>query len=242
MPMAGKGSRFNNQGFNVPKPLIELKGKPFFYWAVESILHFMEVGSLTFIVLEEHVEDFYINKYINLLYPTAKIITLKETPNGAAMTAMNVISVLPKDEAVLFNDCDHMFYCPSFYRFCQGKNYDFDGALLTFESNSPQYSYCCFDVEGNVIGTVEKKVVSSDAICGAYYFRQLELFEKACELYIRECKYNELFLSGVYNAMIQRNNKIGCFRVEMHRSFGTPEEFFAAKESGDFEVFQHGRT
>lgn len=30
MPMAGRGSRFLELGYNVPKPLIEIHGKPFF--------------------------------------------------------------------------------------------------------------------------------------------------------------------------------------------------------------------
>ena len=34
MPMGGGGTRFGNMGFELPKPLIELQGRPFFYWAV----------------------------------------------------------------------------------------------------------------------------------------------------------------------------------------------------------------
>ncbi|MBR1730114.1 MAG: hypothetical protein IJ728_11405 [Selenomonadaceae bacterium] len=38
MPMAGGGTRFNEKGFNIPKPLIEIQNKPFFYWAVQSVI------------------------------------------------------------------------------------------------------------------------------------------------------------------------------------------------------------
>ena len=37
MPMAGRGSRFNQEGFDLPKPLLEIYGMPFFYWATRSI-------------------------------------------------------------------------------------------------------------------------------------------------------------------------------------------------------------
>lgn len=30
IPMAGRGSRFSKQGYTLPKPLVELDGKPFF--------------------------------------------------------------------------------------------------------------------------------------------------------------------------------------------------------------------
>lgn len=42
MPMAGSGSRFYNQGYNIPKPLIEIKEKPFFTGQqnlLENLLH-----------------------------------------------------------------------------------------------------------------------------------------------------------------------------------------------------------
>ena len=37
MPMGGGGTRFGNKGFDVPKPIIGLQGKPFFYWASKSV-------------------------------------------------------------------------------------------------------------------------------------------------------------------------------------------------------------
>ena len=55
MPMGGGGTRFGNYGFNVPKPLINLQGKPFFYWAVQSVNKFIEVQDIIFVVLKEHV-------------------------------------------------------------------------------------------------------------------------------------------------------------------------------------------
>ena len=55
MPMGGGGTRFGNKGFNVPKPLIMLQGHPFFYWAVQSIVKFMDVLDITFVVLQEQI-------------------------------------------------------------------------------------------------------------------------------------------------------------------------------------------
>ena len=40
MPMGGKGQRFFNDGFVVPKPLIEINNRPFFYWSTMSILKY----------------------------------------------------------------------------------------------------------------------------------------------------------------------------------------------------------
>ena len=51
MPMAGEGSRFAKNGIYTPKPLIEIKGKPFFYWSAQSILKNVEIKELVFVVL-----------------------------------------------------------------------------------------------------------------------------------------------------------------------------------------------
>ena len=36
MPMAGLGSRFENSEYKLPKPLIDIKGKPMYAWATDS--------------------------------------------------------------------------------------------------------------------------------------------------------------------------------------------------------------
>ena len=37
MPMAGRGSRFSDVGHTVPKPMIDVKGKPMYAWAMDSL-------------------------------------------------------------------------------------------------------------------------------------------------------------------------------------------------------------
>ena len=37
MPMAGEGSRFLQEGWTIPKPLIELNGVPLFLRAISSV-------------------------------------------------------------------------------------------------------------------------------------------------------------------------------------------------------------
>ena len=48
MPMAGRGSRFAGVEA-LPKPLIELGGKPFFWWAVESVKRLGIVDEMVFV-------------------------------------------------------------------------------------------------------------------------------------------------------------------------------------------------
>ena len=88
MPMAGRGSRFFENGFVMPKPLIEINDRPFFYWATQSIAKFVDCADITFVVLEEHIRDHAIDREIKTYYPDAKIVALPEVTEGAAITAL----------------------------------------------------------------------------------------------------------------------------------------------------------
>ncbi|KUP23930.1 sugar phosphate nucleotidyltransferase [Paenibacillus sp. DMB5] len=237
MPMAGSGSRFSNQGYSVPKPLIMINDKPFFYWATVSIAKFVTLRSLTFVVLCDHIEQYKIDKEILKYFPDAHINVLDEVLNGAVLTSMEGVKGINDDYPIVFNDCDHMFKCSSFNDFCNAKEYDtLDGALLTFESNDPKFSFLAYDNNGNVIKTVEKQAISHDAICGAYYFKNRQIFEESVEEYLKVCDYKEFFISGVYNVMANKGMLINSFRVDKHVPFGTPDEYETAKDSDIFEV------
>lgn len=229
MPMGGGGTRFGNKGFHVPKPLIILQGKPFFYWATQSIVKYIDVADITFVVLKEHIDQYEIDKKIREFYPQAIIQVIPQVLNGAVLTCCEGIKAIQDNLPILFNDCDHAFRSEAFEKFCHKAEFQqVDGALLTFESDSPNYSYVKFNAEHEVIGTIEKQVVSREAICGAYYFKNKEVFSSAVDLYLKECQYKEFFVSGVYNVMTRCNNRIITFPVEEHISFGTPEEYDTA--------------
>ncbi|NFG28044.1 dolichyl-phosphate mannose synthase [Clostridium botulinum] len=239
MPMAGKGSRFSKEGFEVPKPLIKIKDKPFFYWATQSIRKFIELENLIFVVLQEHIDNFSIDKEILSYFPEAKIEIIQQVLNGAVLTCSEGIKNIKNNKPIIFNDCDHLFSCSSFYKYCnEGEFSQVDGALLTFKSDDPKFSYLQCNTEGNVIKTVEKKVVSNDAICGAYYFKNKDIFIKSTEKYLETCNYSEYFVSGVYNVMAENGYIIKNFDVDCHLPFGTPIEYEIAVSSSEFEVLK----
>lgn len=238
MPMAGGGTRFENRGFTVPKPLIKIHGEPFFYWAVQSVADGIEVGTITFAVLREHIEKWEIDKRILEYYPGSHFKIIPHVLNGALLTCLEAIEDISDRDPVLFNDCDHAFRCGEFRNFinggCRG---EIDGALLTFPSDDPRYSYVKSDGDGRVCGTVEKETVSDEAICGAYYFGSKKIFLEAADACLQNCSYSEYFLSGVYNEMVRKNMRIKTFKTDMHISFGTPEEFEEAL--GHREMFEN---
>lgn len=238
MPMGGSGSRFSERGFDLPKPLIPIHDRPFFYYATESVRKFVKLKSLTFVILKEHVKQCEIDRAIRQFYPNAQIHILDHVLDGAVLTCLEGVKLISDDAPVLFNDCDHIFSCSEFYAFCNsGKFDDTEGALLTFTSTDPKFSFLELDKVGHVVRTVEKEAVSNQAICGAYFFRSRMHFEQSAAVYMNECTYKEFFISGVYNVMTRKGMSIQSFKVDMHLPFGTPDEYDIALKSDAFKIF-----
>lgn len=239
MPMGGAGSRFFNNGFVMPKPLIEINGKPFLYWATKSITQYVKNCDITFVVLKNHIKEFGIDKVINKYFPEAQIVSVdsSEVSGGPVMTCLAGVRNISDNNPIIFNDCDHMFCSSAFNSAINSGDIKSDGALLTFKSNEPQFSYVCFDDNGKIYKTAEKKVVSNQAICGAYYVKNAEIFKNSAIQYLKECEYSEFFVSGVYNVMCKNNMVVDYFEVDFHVPFGTPIEYEKAKNSKYFELF-----
>ncbi len=235
IPMGGAGARFYKNGYMQPKPLIEINEKPFFYWAVMSIKKYIDVADLTFVVLQQHVDRFAIDKVIKKYFPEAIVEVLPSILPGPVFTAIKGVEKINDDAPVIFNDCDHMFKCSEVNELFNQNLLISDGILLTFESNEPQFSYVKYDENNSIIGTIEKEVVSDHAICGAYIFKSAKLFKDMAEIYIKNCPYKECFMSGLYNVMCDKGLKVKDYLLDYHVEFGTPEEYERAKESQRFD-------
>lgn len=230
MPMGGRGSRFRDMG-DIPKPLIRLNGKPFFYWAVRSISKNIDVADITFVVLQEHVDNYGIDSEINKIFPNAEIIMIPDVLDGAVLTCREGLKAITDDRPVVFNDCDHAFQSHSFEMYCNAGDFtQIDGALLTFKSHEPIFSYLLKDDFNRVVLTVEKEVISNEAICGCYYFKNKDIFLKTMKIYLKECNYQEYFISGMYNIMATNGANIKAFETDYHIPFGVPEEYEIAKK------------
>ncbi|MBC7504440.1 MAG: NTP transferase domain-containing protein, partial [Sandarakinorhabdus sp.] len=229
MPMAGQGSRFRRNGITLPKPLIEVGGKPFFWWATQSVCRMAPVGRMIFVVLKEHVRDFAIDDAVRHHYPDALLEVLDEPTGGAAETAARGVACAAADLPVAICDSDHAFAA---FPGTTAMLATADASLLCFTSQNPAYSYVRFDAGGEVAGTIEKQVVSSSAIAGCYLFSSPEAFLAPYERYRENCPYDEYFVSGVYDELISLGGRVVAQMLREHLSFGTPEELAALIGNG----------
>lgn len=229
-PMAGSGLRFQQSGFSTLKPLLFLLDKPFFWWATQSALKAFGECNLVYVVLKEHSEQYAIDREILNYFPNANIIEINSKTLGAADTIFQALQIESITGPLIINDCDHAFYLNTQCDISTILPHPDSVALLTFRSQNPAYSYIVYDKNNNAIGTKEKIVVSRTAIAGCYMFASEYLYKKLYKEYEKNCNYNELFISGLYN-VTDSKRPIPYVNLDYHLSFGTPSEYLIALES-----------
>lgn len=222
--MAGRGSRFARQGHLQPKPLIEVAGRPAFWWATESLRRSVSLGELVYVVLAEHVAEHAIDQAILGYYPDARVISIPEVTSGSAESAAIGVEALVSRGPLAINDCDHAFRAASLGELVERLRASARGALLGFRSTSPSYSYVRLGAHGAVQGTVEKDPVSPFAIAGCYLFDSPRTYLDGLSRYRGECEYVELYISGIYNSLLRGGAEIQFRELAGHLAFGTPDE------------------
>jgi NDP-sugar pyrophosphorylase family protein len=228
---AGRGSRFSDVGVDQPKPLVKFKNKPLFWWAAESALSSREFSRVHFVILREHVLSHSIDRVVLSYYPQAKIHVIEAVTAGAAATAAIACEKLDTKTPVAFCDCDVAFAFQSSSNFDLIIQQESSAALCVFQSSDPAYSYAVFNNDKKIYQTVEKEVASDWAICGLYVFKSATFYLDNYHKYIQSCKYEELFMSGVFNEISTSGLSILPIKLSAHLPLGTPGDIEAATKN-----------
>lgn len=231
MPMAGEGSRFKDAGWTTPKPLIILHGKPLFLHAIDSVKIEDVQIKYSFIVRQEHIDEYQLDQKIKEILPNANIFSVQKTTRGAVETCLKAESAIKADDGIIVMDCDLEFRSNTFNR-CIKKillnpiDKVNGGILVSFESNNPRYSYAEVDDNNNVIRTAEKQVISNHALCGAYFFSTGKGFLSAAYRLMNEPHFDksEYYVSLLYNYLLKNREMVSLASMEEYFSYGTPEE------------------
>lgn len=231
MPMAGEGSRFLKEGWTTPKPLIELKGMPLFKRAIGSVHIDDHPMKYSFIVRQEHIDKYEIDKGIKSFLPEAEVFSVKQTTRGAVETCLIAENAIDDADGVIVMDCDLEFRSNEFLKIIhkilsQSVAESEGGALVSFESDQPRYSYAELGDDGYVVRTAEKEVISNHALCGAYFFSTGKRFKEIAHKLLDEPEFKkpEYYVSLLYNYMLAEGEKVRLATMEEYYSYGTPEE------------------
>ena len=223
VPMAGAGSRFAQQGYTFPKPLIEVNGKPMIQVVVENLnieAHYI------FIVQQDHYEKYNLKFLLNLIAPGCDIVQVNGVTEGAACSTLLAKEYIDNDAPLIMANSDQYVEWNSnecMYAFTAD---EIDGGILTFNATHPKWSYAKVGSNGFVSEVAEKKVISNDATVGIYYWKHgsdyVRYAEQMIEKNIRV--NNEFYVCPVFNEAIADGKKIKIKSIDSMWGIGTPED------------------
>jgi choline kinase len=235
--LAGRASRFREAGYNVPKALIEVKGKLMIQWAVDS-LNFIKNPRRFFVCLREHDTSHHIVKYLRKLYGTsAHIILANDVTEGAAVSALLAKDFINNNDELIISNADQFFASSAFEKELAKKRKQYAGLIPIFEATHSRWSFAKLNNSGFVTEVAEKVPISNHATVGVYYFRRGSDFVWAAEEMIRKDirRNNEFFVCPVFNELLGRGERIKAVPADVMWSMGTPEDliYFDKYYKGD---------
>ena len=230
--MAGIGKRFKEKNYIKPKPLIEIKKKPMFYYAARSLPISNQNIFISNIKLKKHSSfKFNIKKY----FKNSKIIYVKKKTNGQASTCNLATNYLKDNVNVIYSSCDYE------YKFIKKryleliKNCD----VVVFVHKPTKKHIINYKAYGwikkgkkNSITKIEcKKKVSNKlnkdlVIVGSFAFKNKKIFINSYKEMIRKKHRvkNEYYMDILVKYSRKLNYNVKYQLVKNFKSYGTPEE------------------
>lgn len=228
--MAGLGTRFRKAGYQVPKYMIEAKGKTLFEWSMDSLLGYAgQVSKYIFVVRkEDHSEAFIRAQAAKYGFRNVEVLELDHMTDGQATTCMLAIPYCDPEDAVLVYNID-TYVEPYEMKY---EDISGDGHIPCFHAEGDHWSFAKLDENENVTEVREKVRISDNCTLGAYYFSSAGLYQKLYEEYYADdskMEKNEKYIAPLYNYMIEKGLPVTISIVDAARVhvLGTPEELDA---------------
>lgn len=143
VPIAGRGQRFVDDGYYMPKPLIMVDDKQIIEWSFDSIDK--DEYEIIFVVRKEHVYNFGIDAILKQKFGKhCQIVETDKITSGTVSSCLLAKDLINEDRELVIYTLDVHFQ----NRFTTDMVTDCDGFILTFKANNPAYSYVELDERG----------------------------------------------------------------------------------------------
>ncbi|GAA4249240.1 NTP transferase domain-containing protein [Azospirillum formosense] len=235
IPMSGFGERFRRAGYTVPKPLIEVDGKPI----IEHVVGlFPGASSVLFICNQDHLDEpaYRMRATLERICPKGRIVAIPPHKLGPINAVLQVIDAIDPDAPTIVNYCD--FSCLwDFAAFqAHARETGCDGSVIGYTGFHPHMlgstNYAYVRAEGMWAQDIQEKQPFTDqpmnefASSGTYYFRTGALMRHYFEETMRRALMvnGEYYVSMAYKPMIGDGRRVSVFPVEHFMQWGTPQD------------------
>ena len=223
IPMAGLGSRFPSHLYPEPKPLIKVRGKPMIAIAIESL----NLDGNYFIVIAKNKYSERIKNTVTQVKPTCQFLEIDYVTEGPAKSALLFRENINNDEELIIANCDQIMEWNSKAFVHNVRLYD--GAVVTYHTDTTKNSYARINKEGFVVEVREKEVISNISLNGIHYWKKGAYFVESAERMIGmedRAPTGEFFIGPSFNYMIESGLCVGIHHIpnQQHNAVGVPED------------------
>ena len=233
VPMSGFGERFRRAGYDVPKPLIPVDGKPI-------IAHVMDLfpgeRDVVFVCNQEHLDEpaYRMAEILREVCPTGRVVRIAPHRLGPVHAVMQVMHLLDPARPVVVNYCD--FTC--YWDWSEFRAFVVEtgcaGAIPAYRGFHPHslgstfYAYLRTR-DGWVEDIREKqpfteRPMEEFASSGTYYFSTAGLMGEAFAEAVAGglTVGGEFYVSLAYRPLLARGAKVAVYPVQHFMQWGTP--------------------
>ncbi len=228
IPMAGRGSRFANVGYETPKPLIPFGGRTMIEWVIDNLTS-QHPHTFVFICQESHLEKYPNMRTLLSIPKSSQIVTTSGVTEGAACSVLLARDLIDTQNPLLIANSDQIVDV-NFDHFLEKCSEGPDGMIMTFQATDPKWSFCELNATGDVIRVVEKVPVSDSATVGIYYFKRGSDFVQCAEDMIADDERvkGEFYVAPAYNRLIRKGGIVRTYSLHDFKGAmygtGTPED------------------
>lgn len=212
IPMAGRGSRFAKEGYVMPKPLIDVHGKPMIEVVTNNIRPKCE-HKFIYLCLQEHLEKYDLENRLKEMSPNCIVVPVNQVTEGAACTVLLSERYIDNDDMLMIANSDQYVDIDinEYIRAIEGS----DGLIMTMYADDPKWSFIQYDKKKYVTMVREKEVISNEATVGIYNFKRGSDFVRyAHQMIDKNIRVNnEFYVAPVYNEMIEDGSKVNYFNI-----------------------------
>jgi dTDP-glucose pyrophosphorylase len=229
VPMAGRGSRFANAGYELPKPLIDVSGRPMIDVVIENLQPARE-HRFVFVAQREHEQRFGLTATLAQWAPGCEVVLIDDITEGATCTVLETRHLIDSDDPLMIANSDQYIDFSIDDYLAAFDESGTDGFIMTMTATHPKWSFIRFDDQGTPIGVAEKQPVSDVATVGIYNYARGRDFVRAAEAMIAaDDRVNgEFYVAPTYDHLVAAGGTIGYLGigtdVEGMYGLGTPED------------------
>jgi dTDP-glucose pyrophosphorylase len=240
IPMAGESRRFRDAGYEHPKYMLPVSGRPVFDWVLLSFHAYFKTEPFLFIARDMQGTAAFLRERISKLgIKNAQIALLDKPTAGQAETVeagLVEARTSGETEVIIFNIDTIRPHIDI------GRIAGTQGWLEVFTTPGENWSFIELDPRDSrrVVHCAEKQRVSDLCCTGLYAFSNVGLFFESLEQERANPTKHELFVAPLYNHLIADGYEISWRQAPRQNVIlsGVPAEYELLKKNGlDFEDF-----